>query len=48
MQILTLCKFASIIDSVESFGCPYGFFISVQVNYRQKSVYFVSLIDFSR
>ena len=22
MQILTLCKFASIIDSVESFGCP--------------------------
>ncbi len=22
MQMLTLCKFASIIDSAESFGCP--------------------------
>lgn len=22
MQMLTLCKFASIIDNAESFGCP--------------------------
>ena len=22
MQILTLCKFTSIIDSAKSFGCP--------------------------